>query len=106
MRWINVFYSQQGVFRGSIKDDLSRIENWEKIIKLKLHCTKGQSNAAGSPMNVTKIQVIDRNKFFFVSKNDGIGLFDRGNVYHASISILFVLSQLVLVVKRLYCLPD
>ncbi|WP_426671406.1 hypothetical protein ACPPVU_09225 [Mucilaginibacter sp. McL0603] len=74
------FYSHQGIFRGNIKDDLSKIENWEKIIKPKLHWTNGQSNAVGSPMNVTKIQVMDRNKFFFVSKNDGIGLYTSGNL--------------------------
>ena len=74
------FYSHQGIFRGNTKDDLSKIENWEKIIKPTLHWTNGQSNAVGSPMNVTKIQVMDRNKFFFVSKNDGIGLYTGGNL--------------------------
>jgi hypothetical protein len=70
------FYSQHGIFKGDPKGDLSKIEMWHKIIQPKLNWTNGQSNAVGSPMNVSKLQFIDKDKLIFISKNDGIGLYD------------------------------
>ncbi|MCX6220649.1 MAG: hypothetical protein NTZ69_06645 [Bacteroidia bacterium] len=70
------FYSQNGIFNGNIAKDLSKIGNWEFIIKPKLHWESGQRDAVGSPMNVSKISIIDKNKFIFLSQSDGIGYFD------------------------------
>ena len=70
------FYSQNGIFKGDTNNDLSKIENWEIIIKPKLHWKGGQRDAVGSPMNVLKLILLDKNKLVFLSQNDGIGYFD------------------------------
>jgi hypothetical protein len=74
------FYSQHGFFRGDMAKDLSKFENWEKIVKPKLTWTNGQPDAVGSPMNVLKICIIDKARFVFLSQSDGIGLFDGDKV--------------------------
>jgi hypothetical protein len=70
------FYSHNGIFRGNKSKDLSKIENWEKVLQPKLKWKSGQPDAIGSPMNVLKLSIIDINKFVFLSQNDGIGFFD------------------------------
>lgn len=70
------FYSQNGIFRGENTKDLSKIENWEKVIRPKLTWKNGQPDAVGSPMNVLKLCIIDKTKFVFLSQNNGIGFFD------------------------------
>lgn len=70
------FYSQSGFFKGIKTKDLSKIENWEIILKPKLHWKGGQVDALGSPMNVLKFAIIDSSKFVFLSQNDGIGFFN------------------------------
>jgi len=70
------FYSQNGIFKGDKTKDLSKIENWEIILKPNLHWNVGQRDAVGSPMNVLKMIIIDKNKFVFLSQKDGIGYFD------------------------------
>lgn len=69
------FYSHNGIFRGSKTKDLSKIENWEKILQPKLRWKNGQQDAVGSPMNVFKLTCIDENQLVFLSQNDGIGFF-------------------------------
>jgi len=71
------FYSQNGIFSGNLSKDLSKIENWKLVVKPTLHWKSGQPNAVGSPMNVLKITIIDKDKFIFLSQNDGIGFFDK-----------------------------
>lgn len=70
------FYSQHGIFKGFKSKDLSKIENWEIILKPKLRWTWGQEDAVGAPMNVLKMNIIDKDKFIFLTQNDGIGFFD------------------------------
>ena len=70
------FYSQNGIFKGNPKADLSKIGNWQKILQPKLMWTNGQRNAVGAQMNVSKLEFVDKEKFFFISQNDGIGLYD------------------------------
>ena len=70
------FYSQFGIYKGEPKKDLSKIENWDLILKPRLKWTSGQPDAVGSPMNVSKLVFIDKDRFIFVSQNDGIGFFD------------------------------
>lgn len=74
------FYSQNGVFRGDKTKDLSKIENWEKVVKPKLTWENGQPDAVGSPMNVIKICIVDKKRFVFLSKNNGIGFYDGQKV--------------------------
>lgn len=74
------FYSHNGFFRGDVSGDLSDARNWEKIVQPQLQWTSGQPDAVGSPMNVTKLSVIDKDRFVFLSTNDGIGLFDGKKV--------------------------
>jgi len=70
------FYSQNGIFKGEKKSDLSKIENWKVILKPKLNWKYGQPDAVGSPMNVLKIATLENNGLIFLSQNDGIGYFD------------------------------
>lgn len=70
------FYSQNGIFKGNPKNDLSKIEYWTKVLQPKLHWSKGQTNAVGTPMNVLKLRFIDSERLIFVSQNDGIGIYD------------------------------
>jgi len=70
------FYSQNGIFKGEINQDLSKLENWKSIIKPKLNWRDGQTDAVGSPMNVLKIDCIDNEKFVILTQNDGIGYFN------------------------------
>lgn len=70
------FYSHNGFFRGDISKDLSEKNNWEKIIQPELQWTSGQPDAVGAPINVKKLSIIDKDRFVFLSTNDGIGLFD------------------------------
>jgi len=69
------FYSQNGIFKGNPGKDLTRIENWIKVLQPKLHWSDGQPDAIGSPMNVLKLKFIN-DKLVFVSQNDGIGIYD------------------------------
>ncbi|MCC6287892.1 MAG: hypothetical protein IT249_08405 [Chitinophagaceae bacterium] len=70
------FYSQNGVFLGDKSKDLSKSENWTKIISPKLSWKYGQPDAVGSPMNVLKLYIVDKTKFVFLSQNNGIGFYD------------------------------
>jgi hypothetical protein len=74
------FYSQNGIFKGELNKDLSKIENWSNIIKPKLHWSQGQPDAVGSPMNVFKLAIIDRDRFLFLTQHDGIGFYDGQNL--------------------------
>jgi len=70
------FYSQNGIFLGDESKDLSKSENWTKVINPKLTWKYGQPDAVGSPMNVLKLCIIDKTKFAFLSQNNGIGFYD------------------------------
>ena len=70
------FYSQNGIFLGNKSKGLSKIENWTKIINPKLSWTYGQPDAVGSPMNVLKLCIVDRERFVFLSQYNGIGFYD------------------------------
>ena len=70
------FYSQNGIFKGDKAKDLSKIGSWEFIIRPELHWDSGQRDAVGSPMNVSKVAIIDNEKFIFLSQHDGLGYFD------------------------------
>ena len=70
------FYSQNGIFKGDKSKDLSKIENWRNILKPKLHWVNGQPDAVGSPMNVLKLIIIDKDRYTFLTQNDGIGFFN------------------------------
>lgn len=70
------FYSQNGIFKGNPKNDLSKIDNWTKVLQPNLHWTNGQPDAVGSPMNVLKLKFVNSDKLIFVSQNDGIGIYD------------------------------
>ncbi|MBN1181946.1 MAG: hypothetical protein JXB49_06640 [Bacteroidales bacterium] len=70
------YYSQEGIKKGQLDNDLSKKGNWELVIKPKLHWKYGQPDAVGSPMNVLKLEILDENKLIFLSQNDGIGLFN------------------------------
>jgi hypothetical protein len=70
------YYSQEGIKKGNLDNDLSKKENWEIVIKPKLQWKYGQPDAVGSPMNVLKLQTLDENELIFLSQNDGIGLFN------------------------------
>ncbi|MEJ6980514.1 hypothetical protein WG906_08640 [Pedobacter sp. P351] len=74
------FYSQNGMFKGNTSRDLSKVENWELIVKPQLQWENGQPDAVGSPMNVLKITILDKDRFAFLSQNDGIGLYDGNKV--------------------------
>jgi len=70
------FYSQNGIFLGETGKDLSKSENWKKIVSPKLTWKYGQPDAVGSPMNVFKLCIVDKTKFVFLSQNNGIGFYD------------------------------
>jgi len=70
------YYSQNGIFKGELSKDLSKIKNWDLVIKPKLHWNNGQPDAVGSPMNVLKLEIIDGDRFVLLSQNDGIGFYD------------------------------
>jgi hypothetical protein len=70
------FYSQNGIFLGDKTKDLSKIQNWQKVVKPKLTWKYGQPDAVGSPMNVLKLCVVDKTRFVFLSQNNGIGFYN------------------------------
>lgn len=70
------FYSQNGFFKGDETKDLSKFENWQNILKPQLHWTYGQPDAVGYAMNVLKMLIIGKEKFVFLTQNDGIGFYD------------------------------
>lgn len=70
------YYSQEGIKKGKLDKDLSTKQNWELVIKPKLHWKYGQPDAVGSPMNVLKLEILDEKRLIFLSQNDGIGLFN------------------------------
>ena len=70
------FYSQNGIFKGEVTSDLSKIENWKIILKPKLNWKYGQPDAVGSPMNVLKIEAMKNGGLVFLSQSDGIGYYD------------------------------
>jgi ligand-binding sensor domain-containing protein len=75
------FYSQNGIFKGSHKNDLSNISAWTKVASPKLHWTSGQPDAVGSPMNVLKMTFDGNGKLFLITQNDGIGVLE-GQTFH------------------------
>jgi hypothetical protein len=74
------FYSQNGFFKGNINTDLSKMNNWELVLKPNFKWTNGRSNAVGSPINVLKMNYIDKNKIIFLTEKDGIGLINNGKL--------------------------
>lgn len=70
------FYSQNGIFKGNKNNDLSNIDNWEIILRPKLNWKYGQPDAVGSPINVLKLEILNKNTIIFLSQNDGIGFYD------------------------------
>jgi hypothetical protein len=72
-------------YSGEIKTkdiNLSKIQDWETIVKPQLHWRSGQPDAVGSPMNVLKIIPIDKTKFAILTQNDGIGFYDGNQLNH------------------------
>ncbi len=70
------FYSQNGIFYGEKTKNLSKIENWIKVVSPKLTWKYGQPDAVGSPMNVFRLCIIDKTRFVFLSQINGIGFYD------------------------------
>ena len=70
------FYSQNGIYRGNSKKDLFTINNWDLIIKPKLNWESGQPHVTGSPMNVLKLEITEKNTIVFLTQNDGVGYYD------------------------------
>jgi hypothetical protein len=67
------FYSQHGIFKGSLSADLSKLANWTNVAQPKLHWGSGQKNAVGSPMNVHKMLFTAGNQLVFLP-DAGIGV--------------------------------
>lgn len=70
------FYSHHGFFKGYLKDDLTKLKNWQLIINPALKWDWGMPHAVGSPMNVYKMEMIGNESFVFGSTKNGIGYFD------------------------------
>jgi hypothetical protein len=70
------FYSQNGIFKGDLNQDLSKITDWKKIAAPRLHWTDGQPDAVGSPMNVLKMIMTQNGNIFLLTQNDGIGMYN------------------------------
>ncbi|AWA31134.1 hypothetical protein HYN48_14110 [Flavobacterium magnum] len=70
------FYSQDGIFKGDVKKNLSELKDWENIIKPNLQWKVGQPDAVGSPMNVSRITIIANDKFVIQTQNNGVGYFN------------------------------
>jgi len=70
------FYSQNGIFKGAKSKDLSKMENWQLVVKPDLTWTAGQAKAVGDALNVLKLIILDKDKFVFLSENNGIGFYD------------------------------
>ncbi|UOQ70943.1 hypothetical protein [Hymenobacter cellulosilyticus] len=74
------FYSQNGIFRGDTRADLSTLAKWENMVRPKLDWKNGQRDAVGSPMNVLKMAFTEDNNLVFLSQNNGIGVFDGSSL--------------------------
>lgn len=70
------FYSQYGIFKGNLTNNLATIENWSIVLKPKLEWTGGRSNAVGPTMNVSKMQFSPNGTLFFLSEHNGLGIYD------------------------------
>jgi len=70
------FYSQHGIFKGSVNKDLSTIDKWVKVLEPKLQWSWGMPDAVGAPMNVFKMAFTNTGTLVFVSANNGIGIFN------------------------------
>jgi len=69
------FYSQFGLFKGNIKKELSKLENWQLVLKTKFMWYYGMPDAVGYGMNVSKM-FFEGNKLFIVSPSNGILIWD------------------------------
>lgn len=74
------FYSQNGIFRGNVSQDLSAIEKWTRVARPNLSWTGGQRNALGPAMNVQKMVFTDSNVLLFLTEHEGVGLFDGKSI--------------------------
>jgi hypothetical protein len=70
------YYSQNGVFRGELSNDLSKVDAWKLVFKPRLHWTSGQRDAIGAPINVRKMAFTADGKLVLLAPNDGIGIWD------------------------------
>jgi hypothetical protein len=70
------YYSQNGIFRGELGGDLSKVDAWKLVFKPRLHWTLGQHDAIGSPINVQKMAFTSDGKLVLLALNDGIGIWD------------------------------
>lgn len=70
------FYSQHGIFKGSLSSDLSDIEQWHNILKPSLQWSGGRPNAAGPAMNVLKMHFAPDGRLFFLTEHDGLGVYE------------------------------
>ncbi len=72
------FYSQNGIFKGDPKNDLSTIDKWKKVASPKLIWTYGQPDAVGYSMNVSKMEFTSNGTLVFLTQANGIGVYKRG----------------------------
>lgn len=65
------FYCQLGIFKGSVKKDLSQVSNWQKVIETNFLWNYGQPDAVGYAMNVTRMS-INKNVLMVLSPQNGV----------------------------------
>ncbi len=70
------FYSQNGIFRGNVSQNLSTIGKWIRVAQPNLSWTGGQRNALGPAMNVQKMVFTDSGVLLFLTEHEGVGQFD------------------------------
>ncbi len=69
------FYSQFGIFKGNINNNLNKLENWQRKLETKFMWNYGMPDAVGYGMNVSKM-FFENNKLFLLSPNNGILIWD------------------------------
>ena len=77
-QWDNslYFYTQHGFYRCASNTDISKVKNWENVLKPELLWHYSQKNATGFEMNVSKILNTGPGAFMFLTELNGIGYFN------------------------------
>ncbi|QKZ13345.1 hypothetical protein [Spirosoma sp. KUDC1026] len=74
------FTSQNGIFRGTLPDNLSTPQHWQQIAMTNISAQNSSSKAILVPNSIDKIAVVKKNTLIFLSQFDGVGILENGRV--------------------------
>ncbi|UOG39960.1 hypothetical protein MAL08_19635 (plasmid) [Leptospira noguchii] len=75
------YYSNLGIFKGKINDNLTMRKNWALVFRPELRWQFGQSNALGYRMNVTDLKFIKKDVILILVPTVGLGVYRGDKLY-------------------------